>query len=70
MKYNFNKTQGRNEVIVCIEGQEISKGGQFRYLGSIINAEDILLLVLLIESKQDELSGGMLPVSCVIDAYI
>ena len=43
MKYNFSKTQGRNEVIVCIESQEISKGGQFRYLGSIINAEGYIV---------------------------
>ena len=36
---NFSKNQGMNEGVVSIEGQEIPKSEQFRYLGSILHAE-------------------------------
>ena len=39
MECNFGKNQGMNEGVVSIEGQEILKGEQFRYLGSILHAE-------------------------------
>ena len=54
-----------NEGVVSIEGQEIPTSKQFRYLGSIIHAEgDISVDVT------HGLSGGMLLVSYVIDAYL
>ena len=39
MECNFNENQGMNEGVVSIEGQEIPKSEQFRYLGSIIHTE-------------------------------
>ena len=39
MECNFSKNQGMNEGVVSIEGQEISKSEQFRYLRSILHAE-------------------------------
>ena len=44
--------------------------GQFRYLGPIIHVEGDISAMLLIESKQDGLNGGILPVSCMIDTYL
>ena len=41
MECNFGKNQGMNEGVVSIEGQEIPKSEQFRYLGSILHAGDI-----------------------------
>ena len=41
MECNFSKNQGMNEGVVSIEGQEIPKSEQFRYLGSILNGGDI-----------------------------
>ena len=38
MECNFSKNQGMNEGVVSIEGQEIPKSEQFRYLGSILHA--------------------------------
>ena len=40
MKCNFRKNQGMNEGVVSIEGEEIPKSEQFRYLGSILHAKD------------------------------
>ena len=37
MKCNFGKNQGMNWGVVSIEGQEILKSEQFRYLGSILH---------------------------------
>ena len=39
MECNFSKNQDMNEGVVSIEGQEIPKSEQFRYLGSILHAE-------------------------------
>ena len=39
MECNFSKNQSMNEGVVSIEGQEIPKSEQFRYLGSILYAE-------------------------------
>ena len=39
MECNFGKNQSMNEGVVSIEGQEIPKSEQFRYLGSILHAE-------------------------------
>ena len=39
IKCNFSKNQGRNEEVVSIEGQEILKSEQFRYLGLILHTE-------------------------------
>ena len=41
MECNCSKNQGMNEGVVSIEGQEILKSEQFRYLGSILHARDI-----------------------------
>ena len=40
MECNFSKTQGMNEGVVSIEGHEIPTIEQFRYLGSILHAEE------------------------------
>ena len=39
MKCNLGKNQDMNEGVVSIEGQEIPKSEQFRYLGSILHAK-------------------------------
>ena len=39
MKCNYSKSQAMNEIVVSIEGQEIPKSEQFRYLVSVIHAE-------------------------------
>ena len=39
LECNFSKNQSMNEGVVSIEGQEIPKSEQFRYLGSILHAK-------------------------------
>ena len=70
MECNFSKNQGMNEGVASIEGQEILKSEQFRYSDSIIHAEGDIGANVTHRSKQDGLSGGMLLVSCVTDAYL
>ena len=62
---NFSQKSRYDEGVVSIEGQEISKSEQFRYLGSILHAEGDIGAVVSHRIKAEWTSGGMLLLSCV-----